>query len=71
MDFAAGQLLPDGRVLLVPNLAPGALVYDPAADSLAAVAVELGGQSCGSGVLLADGRVLLPINYGDGDDGDL
>ena len=65
-DFTSGQLLGDGRVLLVPNQAPGALVYDPVADSLAVVAVDLGGASCGSGMLLADGRVLLPINYGEG-----
>ena len=44
MDFAAGQLLPDGRVLLVPILAAEPLVYDPAADSVAVVEVDLGGQ---------------------------
>ena len=65
-DFAAGVLLPDGRVLFVPNSAPIAMVYDPGADSLAVVSGDLRGANCGGSVLLADGRVLLPINFGLG-----
>ena len=66
MDFAGGQLLPDGRVLLLPCQSPKPLVYDPAADTLTPVELDLGGATIAGAVLLPDGRVLLPLGYGDG-----
>ncbi len=69
MDYQAAQLLPDGRVLLVPWLATKPLIYDPAADSLAVVELPSlgeGDHAFGGACLLADGRVLMSLNYGLG-----
>ncbi len=65
-DFPGGALLPDGRVLLVPSRRRGrwSTTRPPTAGGGRRGS---GRGSCGGGVLLADGRVLVPINYGDGE----
>ena len=55
----------------MPYAASKPLVYDPAADSLAVVDVDLGGGNCGGAVLLADGRVLVHAQLWQRHDGDL
>ncbi len=70
-DFCGGAAAAGRPGAAGAVLAAKPLIYDPAADSLAVVDVDLGGSNCGGAVLLADGRVLLTISYGSGDDGDL
>jgi streptogramin lyase len=62
--FRGGVLLPDGRVLLVPDLATAAVVCDPLTGTAATVTPPEPWEPeafCG-GVLLPDGRVFLAPN---------
>ncbi len=70
--YSGCTLLADGRVLLVPCSATSLLIYDPRSDTIRTSAAVtppelqqgLGGASCGSGVLLADGRALPAVGPG-------
>ena len=57
-QYSGGMLLPDGRVLLVPNQSSTIGLYDPANDSfVSGPTVSSGGYS--GAVLCPDGRVVL------------
>ena len=64
--FVGGVLLPDGKVLLVPNSKGQCYVYDSVSNTTYAVGTAgLGSEVFRGGVLLPDGKVLLvPRNKG-------
>ena len=61
--YVGGVLLPDGRVVFVPNYATTIGIFDPSTNAYSTIAGAPGNDAYAGGVLLPDGRVVfVPYN---------